>query len=483
MEIVLKFLIFVFLAPLFFLAAGILFKSKIARITLCILHSILLTIASIFLFTQPWWRWADQAEYIKADASLEIDTAAYRFISDNFILIDNARDKELIIHPDGTRNDSSKLVITNRSVFKKFLELTDSCETNGLIDLVVIDIKTDSFYKPFLRHLSAKKKLLLSIDPGEREEGPLKGDNLYGDITEIGNDGRFISHKLKRPQYYSLPFKLFFEMNHITNKKFWVWNNLISGERNGKFFLANNTFFPRFYLTNEKILTSRLFPFKDPAGIDNMAELETTTKNHYYLGQTISDRQKAIFLKTLSDRKLQGKKNILFIGSFTSTSEDLHETAYGPLHGPVILLNILYALQKGQHHITLLFLVLLVLFYFLITLTLINTSLKPNSPKTTRIKNFRSRLLEIANKSNHEIPQNMGGKLSLTVKKVFALIYWTFDCFLFEELHFVLLFLMVFVVKSLTGNMINALSLLLYFGVMTISLRYAAENIIKKSNR
>ncbi|MCR6718980.1 MAG: hypothetical protein NVV59_01550 [Chitinophagaceae bacterium] len=52
--------------------------------------------------------------------------------------------------------------------------------------------------------------------------------------------------------------------------------------------------------------------------------------------------------------------------------------------------------------------------------------------------------------------------------------------FLFvEQLHFLLLIGLIWLVRTLTGHMINGLALLLYYGLISMSLRFGYQKIIK----
>src|SRR5690606_28087216 len=88
------------------------------------------------------------------------------------------------------------------------------------------------------------------------------------------------------------------------------------------------------------------------------------------------------FVENLENRKKSGGRNFVFIGSFKSNSEDIHPTSYGELHGPVILLNIVYSLVKGQHTLSLWLIFLLLAGYGLINTILVHRCLKiPILPK------------------------------------------------------------------------------------------------------
>jgi hypothetical protein len=74
----------------------------------------------------------------------------------------------------------------------------------------------------------------------------------------------------------------------------------------------------------------------------------------YNLSDIISF-QKEEFTRVLAERKKQGKKNIILIGTFASPDEDVKTTLLGPLHGTTILLNVYLAMQNQGHYLGMLY--------------------------------------------------------------------------------------------------------------------------------
>lgn len=469
METIVKLWYYFLVAPIVFIVAPFMKKSVTVRMSLIVVHAVLLTFFTIFLFNQPFWRWSEQAGFIKEEHG-ETDTAAYKYVWDNFVLVDNSFDKVLLPNPEGDEDDSTKYTITNRQLLYSFLKLMN--KENRYVDLVVFDIgldketEYDSLLKQEMLNLVGDNKLLLSLDPPKQEKAFFSfNDNVYGSIREQGSENLYVSHTVKDNDYYSLPYKLYGLANRQKKLDGTRWNgHLLREQIKGIPYYGMATFSPEFKLTNEKLLMGYKESEGSGAGLDIDHGYETSGRTHYFLSQPLADTTE--FVRNLQQRKAAGKQNIIFMGSFASPEEDLHDSMYGRLHGPTILLNIFYALQEQQHYISPWFVMLLFGGYFLVTFVLVYRCLK---------------LPLFGKKKEKPVKETVTIKKRNPVVRLLGLMLTSVLEFLFvEELHFVLLIGMLFLVKSVTGHLINVLSLLLWFGVLNLSFKYIGEKLHKE---
>lgn len=494
METISKLLYLLAAVPVVFLLAKPIYYSSRVRIIIIFLHAFVLVLLTIFVFNKPGWRWSEQRDLIGLVKDNEQE--AYHFIQENFILVDNSYDKVLLPYEEGDEDDSTSFTLTNRKSLTSFLKLVNQNKAN--IDFVVCDIgfdfptNDDSALKTELLQLRADDKLLLSLNGWKTENTALQlADEVYGNISEEGNEQLFVSHIIKRNEYYSLPYKLYHSINKIkTGEPFLLRNLFWEKDSVGRTSLATNTFFPEFSFTDEKMLTENIRVPGNNAGIQPDTGYEQDSRHYYFLSQPLSEYGQIEFSKNLSQRKKKGYKNIIFIGTFTSPDEDIHQTLYEPLHGPTILLNILYALHQGKHHLSLGFLLLLFIGYFLVSYVLVYACLKLKFFPDRVIKQAKIALtwtkdIFLINKKNAPgkskrnskkkgIYKEKSGFAGLIRRTVIA----SLDFIFIEEIHFVLLLLLIGIVKFLTGYLINGMSLLIYFGVINLSLKYAKEKII-----
>ena len=142
MEIIIKILSFLLAAPIVFLLVRYsLLRSRKARLIILFSHAVILTILTVFLFNKPFWNWSNQTGLIQSVSTDEEHQEAYKYIWDNFVLVDNSFDKELILNPEGDEEDSTTLTITSRRKLAAFLQLLNS--NSKLVDMVMVDIGFD----------------------------------------------------------------------------------------------------------------------------------------------------------------------------------------------------------------------------------------------------------------------------------------------------------------------------------------------------
>jgi len=490
METLIKLRWLLIAAPIIFILAKSIYKYRWFRLLIIFLHAVLLTYLTIFLFNKPSWRWSGQNEMIK-EFSKSNDKRAFEFIKNNFLLIDNSFDKTLLPNPEGDVDDSTSLVVTNRKSLISFFRMLN--ENLFDIDLVVFDIglatKTgdDSTLRNEMLKLYARNKILLSIDPQNKENNNLiTNESVYGNISEEGNEKLFTSHRIKKDEYYSLSYKLYSNYDKVNIGKSFFCNELFfEKDSTGHSYLAMNTFFPEFTITDEDLLKSFEHNARSTLNPDIDSGYEKSSRIYYFLSQPLSDYGKIEFLNNLKQRKEAGQKNIVFIAAFASQYEDMHQTLYGNLHGSTILLNIFYALHQKKHYLSFWFIFLLFIGYFLISCVLVYhclkiTGVRPEPNYNKQKKGFAKVLLiklvsipSIFKQRLQEFETFMGRKK--VSKYVYNLFSFLFDFIFWEELAFTILIILVLLVKATTGHLLNFLSLLIYLTIVKLSLAYLGK--------
>lgn len=460
-EIVEKFLVFIPVILFCFLTGKWLFNSRPFRVIVIGLHALLLCILTIFIFNRPSWRWGEMAADTKEAKHDKPDPDAYRFVWDNFILVDNSLDKQLVPAEGTEPGDSLQSPITHRQRLDSLMHLLLNHIDN--VDLVVIDIGfeaatgTDSLLSARLRAIAQKGKLLLSADATPVSNVQLQlDDSVYANIREQTSDRLFVSHYLLTEGRSSLPYRLYIRIAHAQLKGQYFGGALLREKLPaGKAAWVENPFLPKFSLLNERLLLE---------GDTDSA----TTRHQYFLGETVTAPGTGDFVDNLRRRHAHGQKNFVMVGAFSSGFEDVHQTLFKDLHGPVILFNILYALVRGEHHVSPAFILMLFGCYALISWLLLYRALGLSllHGKERTVPHYH---LVLSRKGNHFLYN----ALQLIIETLIAF----FEFLFVEEPHFIFLTIMVVLVKWLTGKMINALSLTIYLGIVYVSLKYIREKL------
>ena len=385
MSVYLKICLLLFLAPLIYLATPFLFnvERKFGFYSLLVVHSLITTFALISVLNLPVTVLSDEVSFLnKKPVSEAQKKKADDFLKSNFLLIDNAFDKELIANPAGNKDDSTYIVITNRR------KLTYLCsvlaDDINDIDLVVCDIgfddatSDDTLLKNALTRLYSQDKLLVSVAGKYSDNTELRFPvAVSGDVKEETNEKLFVTHRLKRPNFFSLPYLINVRLQKIKTSSSDYFNLFLKQTDSSQHLsYTMNTFLPQFFITDESLLKSDFS--KQPQ--NNLSTSDTdfvpiSSLLYRTLGNAVSKDGEEELLADIQQRRRDNKKNIIFLGSF-SGNEDLHRTAYTELHGPTIILNLVYALGKGENKISVGLICWLFIWCMGITLLLFNGVLK-----------------------------------------------------------------------------------------------------------
>ncbi|HVF80770.1 MAG TPA: hypothetical protein VM884_02510 [Flavisolibacter sp.] len=485
MDVISKTLYFLAAAPFIFLLVRFrLLQSTTVRIVVLFLHAAILTILTVFLFNKPSWNWANQTGLIQDVSGNHKNREAYQYIRDRFILVDNSFDKELVLNPEGDEEDSTVIAITNRRKLVDFLRLLNN--NISKVDLVVGDIgfdlptESDSVLQQELLKLSAENKLLLSIVPQNKERRSLGlRENVYGSVSEEGAGKLFVSHTIKQDGYFSLPYKLYAYLDGLSTSEPYLRHSLLKETNitSDSRHTISNTFFPDFYLTDEELIKGRRQGNQSLLALDIDSGYEANDHGFYFLSEPLSPSGTAEFVANLAQRKQKQQRNIIFLGTFSSPTEDIHQTIYTDLHGPVILLNILYALHLKRHYVTFPFILILFIGYSLISWVLIHHLLRLN-PFSFGQSRFLKKHCRFLVKSYRSVKGRLRALMDNAKKhKAVTLAINTIDFLvefvLIEMLHLVLLLALVFIVKKTTGQLINGMSLVVYLTIVNALLKFA----------
>lgn len=335
-------------------------KKKISYIIISMIHGAILTILLLVFFNLPMLVLDQGMSLLSYTESIDQkfypqkSQKAYQFIKDYFVLVDNSNDKIIAPDPDADPETKRGIVITDRNKINLLMKL--AADSTELIDLMVCDItfntvtSDDSLLRENMSKVITTNRLLLADDLGNKENTLLRFDpSVYGVVRENVEDQTFTVHTIIQNGHLSLPFKLY-NMIHQGGKQSTFLNNLFvsSKNSNGEKQLFYNRFIPSFRMTDES-----LFKNNSPIFTATSDDTLTTSSYHYAkLGDVTTKFGMNDFIDNLTARKQAGLKNIIFIGSFETENEDIHNTAYGRLHGATILLNVVYALHVGQHQVS-----------------------------------------------------------------------------------------------------------------------------------
>lgn len=491
MDVLSKTLYFLLSAPFIFLLVRFrLLHSAPVRTAVLLLHAAVLTVLTVFLFNQPSWSWSNQTALIQDVAGRGSHPEAYQYIRDRFILVDNSADKELVPNPEGDEDDSTTVAVTDRRKLTAFLQLLG--EHKDLVDLVVADIDfrphkttglvtaTDSLLQGELLTLSADNKLLLSVVPEKQSPQDLGLQaNVYGNVSEEGSGKLFVSHTVYQNGYFSLPYKLYAHLNGLTTDEPYLRGSLLketdtAGEVRHT---VSNTFFPEFYITDEAVLQGKAGGPGHSVTLDIDSGYESADHSFYFLSEPLSAPGRREFAANLAQRRQRGQKNIIFLGTFASPTEDIHQTIYTDLHGPVILLNVLYALQLKRHYLTWPYVLILFIGYSLISWVLIHNLVRLHLLSAGQKAVLKKRLPFLA-KGVHQLRSGWG-RTAARARKYKAIqlaaniVDFLVEFVLIEMLHLVLLLALIFVVKQTTGHLVNGMSLLVYLTIVNALLKFA----------
>jgi len=482
----LKFWILLCLIPVALVAHNLLAPRRYwHQLPMVIFLGLALSLASLFFINKSTWVDSDETDAMMAInwiRPVPVESEAYKFISDNFLFIDNSFNKTLVPYDEGTDGDSTAVPVTNRQALLTLVQLLN--KQSSLVDLVICDIAfkdgslRDQALKKEFDSLYNKQKLLLSYNPADQKQKILNfPPAAYGNVREESNDFTFISYSIHaKDQPFSLAYLMYARYSHITHTDILAGNSILVEHKAGHRFVCMNKFLLDFHLTDEQRLYNNLQ--SQPVGHSNTIQ-PLAGMPAQNLGFIVTPQGQTILTSEMRQRKLNHLENIVFIGSFNSPDEDVHNTVYGRLHGPTIILNAFYGLIRLQHHVSILIFLFLWLGFILIHFIFIfhmkselkihHRSAKPGG----RIERGKGRL--------HGKVFKKGTKLTtwhhvqIFVYEVFRLILLLIAFVLEGGFPFVILAIFIIATWLLSAILLNYTILFVYFLVFEGILRYFGD--------
>lgn len=412
-------------------------------------HALLMTFFSLFLLNAPGY-FNDDAEKIVAIRALTEANrvrAATAYLDSNFVLIDNAFDKESIVSGALGTQGNSTVPVTKR---KDLVTLLTGLSKDSSLDLVVFDMdfadrdkENDKMLVKALLQYSGNSKLLMAVDSDKYQMLDLFPDSILGRITDEATEGKFTFHQIIRGSRKSLPYLLHERLDNA--KLSWPQGSLFleTGRQRLENQLRMNRFFPEMLFKGET----------EPVAATDSGFSTSAFKRSWQL-EFFRDSGNVSYLRDdLLQRKKAGLKNILLIGSFSGV-DDLHRTTVGQLQGPVILYNTFYGLHMRNNIISGPLFLMLLLMFFLVTFLVIWDALLVHRPKTAI--NFLPKLIRK--------PANFLTKLEEHAK---SLSFWKrLGIFLvtlvIENAYLIFFMVSVLLIKYITGTFINGIWLIAY---------------------
>jgi len=453
--------VILFLAGCTYILAGKLVRNKWRLLPVALSLGGLLTLVTLFtlqghsvLFSQEatvlakagWLRdWLGRSDDARTD------------LQQRFIFVNTALNPTLINTPDANEDDLAKQVITDRHLLLKvFNYLADHRQQVGLVvcDLIFSD-STDAD-RPLIAamtRLQAQNKLLLAYNHDWSRAHPYFYKELdpasFGDVTKVADESFYFSHQIVNDEMMpSLPYSMYLKLHNLQPDK-----NLFLSE-NGSWVPQN--FIPEFVFTKEKALykTAAQQPVAQLSIKVNPDTdlLKSELPNMISLGALSGEYGQLDFQDLLTSRSPRIPQ-IVFIGNFTDEYLDRHETAFGRLHGTTILLNEFYYILNGYHKLsiwkiagyTLALFILLSLMIVHIVKQKVFTTLKELRGETTThwLKFLPEWLVSMCE-------------------------------FIFEESHYILLFVIAALIDFAFHKMINIMGLLYFILPFSALLRFFA---------
>ncbi|MBX2977617.1 MAG: hypothetical protein KF721_15935 [Ignavibacteriaceae bacterium] len=315
--------------------------------------------------------------------------------------------------------------------------------------------------KKALSHPKILPKLLLSHNFTQPNTAIFKSlpDSVQGNIAENGQSNFFSEYSIYSNKSPSLALLI---AKKITGNRYQpiLFDNFVYQKTpQGDVALGLNTFLPKFNYTDPgKLLGEEITLESDSSSFFDI--------RYNTLGNAVSDIGSEDLKFQLENRKIQGKKNYIFIGAFNS-GEDRHDTYYGKLSGPIILINLSYAIIEGQYRFNLLYILFLTisLSYILVILIKLSLGIPLLYPFKEQIeKKLKKEKIAVSKKTATR-------SVLLAFNDVMKLVF-------LDELHFWLVVLLVVMTAVIFDKLINGFGLIIVFLIL-----YKVMQLISKHKK
>ena len=437
--------------------------------------------------------------------------------TDNFLLVDVSMDTQLLTKPKERLFKKYGAVTSgvDRARLTTFLNLfiqdsvigrsTELIVCDLLLDYPSTNARVDVSLQKSLTALNQQQKLLIA-DSAERFSEKTGSDPVSLQQAPVDfdlHDGLFFNYSLiDSAGRSSLPYKLY---QLISNKRIisrpvpllgrLIEERSVSDSTDRRVYWGLNTFIPELRIADAPIQdlvnpreTTWLDEFLSLVGFTPSAEetvLQTETPV-YELGELLNKPD--LLRKHLSLH--QGKKTIVLIGSFKDPQRDVHQTAYGSMHGPLLLMNIYLNLVNGSHILSLSYLVFLITMFSWVSHQMLRKKINcQDDGLRLMLREWKEKLLNkrYVSKSNAEFsdtknmsstnsfPNTIAVMVGLKQRIIHVSKLIMEEAFLSKQPYWILL-LILSISTLYFQHVINIMGLAIYIAAVDFSLRVLRQN-------
>jgi hypothetical protein len=376
------------LFPIYFLAKVL--RHTVHRWLIVFLHSLWLLFLAVSCSTEAPVFLSEESDglgVIEGFSGGRTSATLKQYIGDeNLVFIDVSDNIQLLDDVFRNAADTSQLIVTDRLKLTELLNwLAKDSTVYRLYDQLVLDIlinqayqdpAVDSALRQSLTNSVFADKLLLANSQINSlpDEIAFPSDDLptYSVDMEKYNDV-FFNYSLMRsdgcgsPLTATLPYEWYLR---YTNRKSSTFEFPVIGtilketdSNTGTVSWGLGTFIPNLKLRDndinypvsgnqlslwEKLLSSLSLGQHESGGLRRSESPVQVMKLGFLLRAG-----KQVFTQKLQAAKDAGKRTTIIIGAVSDKASDIHNTAYGNMHGTVLLTNVFLNLQNGGHLITL----------------------------------------------------------------------------------------------------------------------------------
>lgn len=413
-------------------------------------------------------------------------------LNNDFILIDTSSSLELINKTD----DSDGEPATNRNKLTQLFDML--CENLDNVSVIVCDIKLqDEILKNHkllnsVQNISSddNKIILITNEKNDKSAAINSLRILTGWVNYDLAEGYIFHTPLKNNGELTLPYLLYSRVKGVRYQDS-PFTSYVAYEIKGdnSFDIIFPSFVPEMYFFDEDLFSKTSALEKNSQkhnwltrilGIEPInSDSLSVNKNYVFNLNNLLNNQ-----DFFNDLIAAHKKPIIFIGGFKQQEIDIHSTAFGQMHGSLILINIYNALLNGQHKISKLYILFLLLSFFFLSRLALNKPLKSyqdsllplNAPqlkdrsntylsKYSVYKSWKAfkKYIRKKVKSNKLVALIQGNSFLMYMYMIFESIME----FLFDNKIYLTLLIIVLLSDIFFNHVLNILGLAIYFLVLT----------------
>jgi hypothetical protein len=413
--------------------------------------------------------------------------------NDEIILIDVSAHTQLVENKQPLFNDNTaKLLITDRTKLAKLINWLGDSAVCSNIGMVVCDVLLD-YPTPFddtlrlsFQKLISNNKLLVAKQNGMdslRDDYWFGGTDIGRSVDMIEYDGKYFSQRLLDENHRpTLPYELYRQhklqagdstwFDHASkNRMFWEFSlERTSGDR------VSNWFIPDLILTEE---SSSGKPISEPPTVFGQIvkgfsdflwgyENRETEASKFQLlpvglGAATQDEGQQYIIDLLKNARdsthpKKNKRVTIFVGNF-SDERDLHDTAFGKMHGGLIILNTYLNLINQQHFIGGGYIFMIWLFFLLVIARFLwRIQILSTNGEDLLVEWAKKPLRWIASKLK------IGASVGITV-------FMFFEEFVLNLLHYWLLLIILLISVHYAHKLVNMMAIVVILLAVDFSIR------------